>query len=150
MEKTIRFSQCPQRLPAPRQAGRRGAISESFLTTGTQRDEAGTKKVIIIYPSAAKPQPNRSISRKGAKHARCHFDRREKSFSDPSHSLGMTDRAPSPLRACRPFGYAQDMLGGRKSEAPVIREAETGRKFAQAAKMLKDSSTEFAVELLKK
>jgi hypothetical protein len=28
----------------------------------------------------------------------CHFDQREKSFSDPSHSLGMTDLGPSPLR----------------------------------------------------
>ena len=27
--------------------------------------------------------------------ARCHFDRREKSVSEPSHSLGMTDLAPS-------------------------------------------------------
>ncbi len=27
--------------------------------------------------------------------ARCHFDRREKSFSDPWHSLGMTDLGPS-------------------------------------------------------
>jgi hypothetical protein len=45
------------------------------------------------------------FSRKGAKHAlskveggrkektHCHFDRREKSFSDPSHSLGMTGLA---------------------------------------------------------
>jgi hypothetical protein len=32
---------------------------------------------------------------KGAKGARCHFDRREKSVSEPSHSLGMTDLAPS-------------------------------------------------------
>ncbi|MDP2605500.1 MAG: ABC transporter substrate-binding protein, partial [Deltaproteobacteria bacterium] len=36
-----------------------------------------------------------------------HFDQREKSFSDPSHSLGMTDGGPSPLRAWR--------LGGKKS-----------------------------------
>ncbi len=28
----------------------------------------------------------------------CHFDRREKSFLDPSHLLGMTDLGPSPLR----------------------------------------------------
>src|SRR5919106_6386947 len=42
-------------------------------------------------------------SRKDAKHvlgdveehARCHFDRREKSFLDPSHSLGMTAIGPS-------------------------------------------------------
>src|SRR3970040_2725355 len=28
----------------------------------------------------------------------CHFDRREKSFLDPSHLLGMTDLGPLPLR----------------------------------------------------
>jgi hypothetical protein len=40
-------------------------------------------------------------SRQGAKtlsKTRCHFDRREKSFLDPSHSLGMTGLGPSPLR----------------------------------------------------
>ena len=81
------------------------------------------------------------FSRKSAKHAlsrvegdaRCHFDRREKSFSDPSHSLGITDRGPSPLRAWR--------LGGRKSEAPVVQGAQTGKKFAQAAKSFKNSNT---------
>jgi hypothetical protein len=47
-------------------------------------------------PSAAKPQLNFGISRaKGAKEERCHFERREKSFLDPSHSLGMTGRGPS-------------------------------------------------------
>jgi hypothetical protein len=37
------------------------------------------------YPSATVPQPNRNISRKGAKAAKktlCHFDQREKSFLD--------------------------------------------------------------------
>jgi len=29
-------------------------------------------------------------SRKGAREEHCHFERREKSFLDPSHSLGMT------------------------------------------------------------
>src|SRR3972149_10299506 len=87
----------------------------------------------------------------------CHFDpfdkaqdklrekslfraRREIFFLAPSHSLGMTDRAPSPLRAWRPFDHAQDMLGGRKSEAPVRQQAQTGRKFAQAAQTFKRSS----------
>jgi len=45
----------------------------------------------------------------------CHFDPfgqaqgklREKSFLDPSHSLGMTGLGPSPWR---PFDLAQDML----------------------------------------
>ncbi|HXK28820.1 MAG TPA: hypothetical protein VJ646_11250 [Candidatus Binatia bacterium] len=40
-------------------------------------------------------QSNRIDSHKGAMAARCHFDRREKSFLAPSHSLGMTDRGPS-------------------------------------------------------
>src|SRR3970282_645830 len=48
----------------------------------------------------------------------CHFDRREKSFLDPSHSLGMTDGGPSPLRAWR--------LGGRKSEALVKQRCRFG------------------------
>src|SRR3990172_13411551 len=42
-------------------------------------------------------------SRQGAKNAKkdpCHFDRREKSFLDPSRSLGMTGLGPSPLRLC--------------------------------------------------
>jgi len=44
------------------------------------------------------------FSRQGAKtpsserKTLCHFDRREKSFLDPSHLLGMTDLGPSPLR----------------------------------------------------
>ena len=46
---------------------------------------------ILVYlprhrvPSATVPQPNRNISRKGAKAAKktlCHFDQREKSFLD--------------------------------------------------------------------
>ena len=39
-----------------------------------------------------------NLSRQDAKaqsDTRCHFDRREKSFLDPSHSLGMTDLGPS-------------------------------------------------------
>ena len=45
---------------------------------------------------AAEPQIKLEISRqtrKCAKKAYCHFDRREKSFLDPSHSLGMTGLA---------------------------------------------------------
>jgi hypothetical protein len=40
---------------------------------------------MIKIPSAAAPQPNRNVSRKGAKAAKkkaCHFDQREKSFLD--------------------------------------------------------------------
>jgi len=33
--------------------------------------------------------------------SRCHFDRREKSFLDPSHPLGMTGLGPSPWRPSR-------------------------------------------------
>src|SRR6266850_7566547 len=54
----------------------------------------------------------KKLSRQDAKHAkiqRCHFDPfgqaqgklREKSFLDPSHSLGMTGRGPSPWRPLR-------------------------------------------------
>ena len=48
---------------------------------------------------------------------RCHFDRREKSFLDPSHSLGMTGIGPSPLRLCAfagdnpAFGCGSAVLG---------------------------------------
>ena len=74
-----------------------------------------------------KKKSEKRVSRKDAKHvlsqvegaARCHFDRREKSFLDPSHSLGMTDFGSVTLRAWRPFDAvypercrrAQDMLG---------------------------------------
>ena len=46
--------------------------------------------------------------------ALCHFDRREKSCSDPSHSLGMTGLVPSLCVSWRSFGEAQDMHGARK------------------------------------
>ena len=52
------------------------------------------------------------FSRQDAKSATCHFDRREKSFSDPSHSFGMTGQGTVTWRALRPFGFAQDMLWG--------------------------------------
>jgi len=42
---------------------------------------------------AKTPRPQRKT--------RCHFDRREKSFLDPSHSLGMTGLGPSPWRPLR-------------------------------------------------
>ena len=38
---------------------------------------------------------------KGAKEEHCHFERREKSFLDPSHSLGMTGFWPVTLRPWR-------------------------------------------------
>jgi hypothetical protein len=41
-------------------------------------------------PSVAEQQPKLGISRAKAV-KRCHFDRREKSFPDPSPPLGMTD-----------------------------------------------------------
>ena len=40
-----------------------------------------------------------SLSRQAC---RCHFDRREKSFLNPSHSLGMTGLSPPPWRLCAP------------------------------------------------
>jgi hypothetical protein len=49
-----------------------------------------TKIIFITKNRAAQPQPQLGISRakraKGAKEERCHFERREKSFLDPSHS----------------------------------------------------------------
>ena len=81
---------------------------------GTQRGRAATE--------------TRNISRKGR--ARCHFDRREKSFSDPSHSLGMTDIRPSLGVLC----------ALARVNSPV-RVFELNGTFAQAAKILKDSST---------
>jgi|SRR6266498_718334 len=49
-----------------------------------------------IWNFGMKKKSGKRVSRKDAKAARCHFDRREKSFLDPSHSLGMTDFGPSP------------------------------------------------------
>jgi hypothetical protein len=48
-------------------------------------------------PNAAQPQfgISRAKHAKGAKEERCHFDRREKSFLDPSYPLGMTGLGPS-------------------------------------------------------
>jgi hypothetical protein len=62
--------------------------------------------------------------------ALCHFDRREKSFSDPSHSLGMTGLVPS----LRGLG----VLGASKSPFWILRATE---KFAQAAKTFNYSNS---------
>ena len=74
-------------------------------------------------------QKNRNISRNDAKHVlsavegavRCHFERREKSFLDPSLLLGMTGHARhlAPLR-----------LGGRNIR---IREPSTSGIFKRHA-----------------
>jgi NitT/TauT family transport system substrate-binding protein len=40
--------------------------------------------------------------------------------------------ATLPFASWRSFSEAQDMLGGRKSGAPVVQEAQTGRKFVQS------------------
>jgi uncharacterized ferredoxin-like protein len=61
--------------------------------------------------------------RERAKSAPCHFDRREKSFLDPSHSLGMMDRG---LLLGVPFDVAQDMLC---VFARVISFSSRGPKF---------------------
>src|SRR3990170_4079241 len=45
----------------------------------------------------------------------CHFDRREKSFLDPSRSLGMTGFGPSPWRLC---AFARDMVFPTSSSFP--------------------------------
>ena len=54
---------------------------------------------------------------------RCHFDQREKSLLDPSHSLGMTGLGPSPLR---PWG-----LCGRYSEFRLRLFADRRTSFPQ-------------------
>ena len=58
--------------------------------------------------------------------ALCHFDRREKSFSDPSHSLGMTGLVPS----LRGLG----VLGVLARANPRFGYLRATGKFAQAAK----------------
>jgi hypothetical protein len=69
-------------------------------------DPSQKKKDSILAPSMSL---STSKGRKEAKAPRCHFDPfgeaqdklREKSFSDPSHSLGMTGLSPSPWRPWR-------------------------------------------------
>ena len=39
----------------------------------------------------------------------CHFDQREKSLLDPSHSLGMTGIGPSPLRLCGKISESESL-----------------------------------------
>ncbi|MGZ9219797.1 MAG: hypothetical protein ACXW5W_22510, partial [Candidatus Binatia bacterium] len=61
--------------------------------------------------SNAQPQPKKRVgfgnlttkSTKGAKEERCHFERREKSFLDLSHSLRMTGLWPVTSRPWRPW-----------------------------------------------
>jgi hypothetical protein len=64
-----------------------------------------------------------SQRRKGRKGKDCHFERREKSFLDPAHSLGMTG-----------FGLSLGVL----SELGAI-ESESGKKLSPA----KAPSSEF-------
>ena len=73
-----------------------------------------------------------SQRRKGAKEEHCHFERREKSFLDPSHSLGMTGHGPVAQR-----------LGAL---ARAISESESVRLPGnlRAAQIFNYSSTEFA------
>ena len=67
-------------------------------------------------------------AQRGQVRKRCHFDRREKSFSDPSRSLGATGSARhlcalAPLREIlrmlfsrlSSFAFAQDKLCGQSS-----------------------------------
>jgi hypothetical protein len=57
---------------------------------------------------AKQSDKSKMLSRQDAKHAKkdcCHFDQREKSFLDPSHSLGMTGLGPSPLRLCASHSF---------------------------------------------
>src|SRR5687768_11269475 len=60
-------------------------------------------------PSAAEPQPNLGISPAKAQRPQrktdCHFDQREKSFLDPSHSPGMTRPGGSNFRLRVTFSF---------------------------------------------
>ena len=50
----------------------------------------GTKDTKVFVGCASRTGRSRNIYHKDAKEEHCHFERREKSFLDPSHSLGMT------------------------------------------------------------
>ena len=57
-----------------------------------------SKYIAVFSYKIGIPNQQRDDARKDAKHAkgeRCHFDRREKSLLDPSHSFGMTGLGPS-------------------------------------------------------
>src|SRR3990172_3092276 len=54
-----------------------------------------TKDTKVFVGCASRTGRSRNVSRKDAKEEHCHFERREKSFLDPSHSLGMTVSNPS-------------------------------------------------------
>ena len=60
--------------------------------------------------SAVAPGPKFGMSRIDAKEAHCHFERREKSFLDASHSLGMTGFWPVTGVLCAPFGLLRTCL----------------------------------------
>src|SRR3989304_2288684 len=72
------------------------------------------------------------LSRQAAKLAKketCHFDRREKSFLDPSRSLGMTGLGPLPWRLC---AFARDMVFPTSSSFPNFKYSWLGFKHQVA------------------
>ena len=95
----------------------------------------GTKDTKVFVGCASRTGQSRNISRKDAKAARggglCHFDRREKSFSDPSHSFGMTGLGPSLGALCVLARVILAMCGVGASE-----------KVARAAQIFGYSDTE--------
>src|SRR5688572_12570267 len=101
--------------------------------TGKFNIASGERKIHHKGPSAAKPRPNLGVSlakpQRPQRKTGCHFDQREKSFSDSSHSLGMTARGRhfAPLR-----------LGGRNFRRPVL---SSSGSFASATQILNYSST---------
>ena len=68
------------------------------------------KRTLPLFPATHRPTRRGSNRAKTLSKIPCHFDPfdkaqdklREKSFLDPSHSLGMTGLGPSPLRLCVP------------------------------------------------
>jgi hypothetical protein len=67
-----------------------------------------------------------TLSTRG-KTQQCHFNRREKSFLDPSldpsHSLRMTGLGPSPWRPLRPFGVAAMWMSSHEHTSPLFSSA---------------------------
>jgi hypothetical protein len=67
----------------------------------TQRGVTATKAATTIFTTKNSKNAKEDLPRQQeAKGSCCHFDRREKSFSDPSQSLRMTGRGLSLCELC--------------------------------------------------
>jgi len=79
--------------------------------------------------------------RKVAKEEHCHFERREKSFLDPSYSLGMTGLGPVTWRL--------GALAGAISESQSFRLPENLRKLRKSSTIVVQSSQSSEYFLIK-